>query len=208
MGDAEYITAFQRIILPIANEFNPELVLISAGFDAAEGDPLGGYNVSPAGFGQLTKLIRDLANGKVILCLEGGYNLDKIPDCMEMCVKALLGERLPQIKKMKPNASCLESVQKVLDVQKNYWTSLRPAANTDSDGSAGGAPNDGDDDNDANDNVADRKQKKINSIFQCIVFVVQCSLCLLSWLFSLLTYIAFENTTKNEYNCVVLFYVG
>lgn len=42
MGDAEYIAAFQQIIMPIAYQFNPELILISAGFDACIGDPLGG----------------------------------------------------------------------------------------------------------------------------------------------------------------------
>lgn len=42
MGDAEYIAAFQQIIMPIAYQFNPELVLVSAGFDACIGDPLGG----------------------------------------------------------------------------------------------------------------------------------------------------------------------
>lgn len=49
MGDAEYMAAFQSIIMPIAYEFNPELVLVSAGFDAAIGDPLGGCRVSPEG---------------------------------------------------------------------------------------------------------------------------------------------------------------
>lgn len=42
MGDAEYIAAFQQIIMPIAYQFNPELILVSAGFDACIGDPLGG----------------------------------------------------------------------------------------------------------------------------------------------------------------------
>ena len=47
MGDTEYFLAFQNIILPVGYEFNPDLVLVSAGFDAAVGDPLGGYKVSP-----------------------------------------------------------------------------------------------------------------------------------------------------------------
>lgn len=42
MGDAEYIAAFQQVVMPIAYQFNPELILISAGFDACVGDPLGG----------------------------------------------------------------------------------------------------------------------------------------------------------------------
>lgn len=42
MGDAEYIAAFQQVVMPIAYQFNPELILVSAGFDACVGDPLGG----------------------------------------------------------------------------------------------------------------------------------------------------------------------
>jgi acetoin utilization deacetylase AcuC-like enzyme len=42
MGDTEYLAAFQQIIMPIAYQYNPQLVLVAAGFDAAQGDPLGG----------------------------------------------------------------------------------------------------------------------------------------------------------------------
>lgn len=53
LSDAEYLAAFRSVIMPIAREFNPEIILISAGFDATEGHlaPLGGYRVSPACFG-------------------------------------------------------------------------------------------------------------------------------------------------------------
>lgn len=64
MTDLEYIMAIQQIVLPIAYEFNPELVLVSAGFDAAVGDPLGGCKVSPEGFGLFTHWLSGLANGK------------------------------------------------------------------------------------------------------------------------------------------------
>lgn len=69
-GDAEYIAAFMRIVMPIAYQFNPDLVFISAGFDAAVGDPLGGYCVTPSGYSQMTKLLSCLANGNVIMALE------------------------------------------------------------------------------------------------------------------------------------------
>jgi len=45
MGDTEYLAAFQQIIMPIAYQYNPQLVLVAAGFDAAQGDPLGGKSV-------------------------------------------------------------------------------------------------------------------------------------------------------------------
>lgn len=127
MGDVEYITAFQRIIMPIAYEFNPELVLVSAGFDAAIGDPIGHYNVTPEAYGYFTHWLSTLANGKIILCLEGGYNVNSISHAMAMCTKALLGDPLPilQLHNNKPNASCIETIQKVLQVQEKYWKSLK-----------------------------------------------------------------------------------
>ena len=42
MGDAEYMAAFTQVVMPVAYQFNPQLVLVAAGFDAARGDPLGG----------------------------------------------------------------------------------------------------------------------------------------------------------------------
>lgn len=76
-GDAEYLAAFRSIVLPIARSYNPDIVLVASGFDAAAGHPppLGGYQVSPACFGWMTKQLMSLAKGKVVLALEGGYVL-------------------------------------------------------------------------------------------------------------------------------------
>lgn len=127
MGDIEYITAFQRIIMPIAYEFNPELVIVSAGFDAAIGDPIGHYNVTPEAYGYFTHWLSTLANGRIILCLEGGYNVNSISHAMAMCTKALLGDPLPMLQShnKKPNTSCIETIQKVLEIQGKYWNSLK-----------------------------------------------------------------------------------
>lgn len=59
-------------------QFNPELVLVSAGFDAAQGDPLGGCNVSPEGYAHLTHLLMGLASGRIILILEVTFS-DPLP---------------------------------------------------------------------------------------------------------------------------------
>lgn len=127
MGDMEYVMAFQRIIMPIAYEFNPELVLVSAGFDAAIGDPLGGCKVTPEAYGHFTHWLSSLANGRIVICLEGGYNVNSISHAMAMCTKALLGDPLPPLTPPTPriNASCIETIQNVLDVQQKYWKSLR-----------------------------------------------------------------------------------
>uniref|UniRef100_A0A8C8GYI1 Histone deacetylase n=1 Tax=Oncorhynchus tshawytscha TaxID=74940 RepID=A0A8C8GYI1_ONCTS len=96
MGDVEYLTAFRTVVMPIANEFSPDVVLVSAGFDAVEGhqSPLGGYNVTAKCFGHLTKQLMKLAGGRVVLALEGGHDLTAICDASESCVAALLGDEL------------------------------------------------------------------------------------------------------------------
>ncbi|PIK56671.1 putative histone deacetylase 4 isoform X7 [Apostichopus japonicus] len=99
MGDAEYMAAFRTVVLPIAKEFSPDVVLVSAGFDAAVGHPapLGGYQVSPQCFGYMTKQLLSLAGGRVVLVLEGGYDLQSICDSSEVCTQVLLGEEAPKV---------------------------------------------------------------------------------------------------------------
>jgi len=65
MGDAEYMAAFTKIVMPVAQEFDPDLVIVSAGFDAAAGDELGGCWVTPACYSHMTHMLMSLADGKV-----------------------------------------------------------------------------------------------------------------------------------------------
>lgn len=97
MGDADYIHAFDEVIMPIAHSFNPELVLVSAGFDAARGDPLGGCDLTPRGYAQMTHRLLSLAKGKVVVALEGGYNLSSISRGMEAVLRVLLGDAPPPL---------------------------------------------------------------------------------------------------------------
>uniref|UniRef100_A0A182FMG5 Uncharacterized protein n=1 Tax=Anopheles albimanus TaxID=7167 RepID=A0A182FMG5_ANOAL len=131
MGDAEYMAAFTSVILPIAYEFEPELILVSAGFDAAIGDPLGGCRVTPEAYGYFTQWLSSLAGGRVIICLEGGYNVNTISHAMAMCAKALLGDPLPMLQAITPQhqsatvtASCYETLRNVIAVQSKHWSAL------------------------------------------------------------------------------------
>ncbi|XP_076621765.1 histone deacetylase 6 isoform X1 [Colletes latitarsis] len=125
MGDAEYIAAFQQVIMPIAYMFNPELILVSAGFDACIGDPLGGCLVTPEMYGHLTHWLSSLANGRIILSLEGGYNINSISHAMTICTKTLLGDPLPMLESNQiPCASAVNSINNVLKTQKQYWPNL------------------------------------------------------------------------------------
>ncbi|XP_026739230.1 histone deacetylase 6 isoform X2 [Trichoplusia ni] len=127
MGDAEYLSAFTQVILPIAYEYNPELVIVSAGFDACVGDPLGGCKVTPECFGRMTQLLRGLAGGRVILCLEGGYNITSISYSMTMCTKALLGDPIHHHYDPKTPAlwSAIDTIHDVINTHKQYWKSLK-----------------------------------------------------------------------------------
>ncbi|KAL3852489.1 hypothetical protein ACJMK2_016120 [Sinanodonta woodiana] len=137
MGDAEYLAAFQQIIMPVAYEFAPELVLVSAGFDAALGDPLGNYDVSPVGYAHMTHMLSSLANGKVVLVLEGGYNLVSISNCMAACTSVLLGDPCPHWAYKPPKEGAVNSIQNVIGTHKKYWKSLKFAVGLPSIGSMG-----------------------------------------------------------------------
>ncbi|GFR41478.1 hypothetical protein Agub_g2169, partial [Astrephomene gubernaculifera] len=89
--DADMLAAFRHVLLPVAAEFRPDLVIVSAGFDAVEGDPLGGCRVSPAAYGHFTALLSSLA--PTLLLLEGGYNLSATAAATEACLRVLLGEQ-------------------------------------------------------------------------------------------------------------------
>ncbi|XP_032713513.1 histone deacetylase 4 isoform X2 [Lontra canadensis] len=130
MGDAEYLAAFRTVVMPIANEFAPDVVLVSSGFDAVEGHPtpLGGYNLSAKCFGYLTKQLMGLAGGRIVLALEGGHDLTAICDASEACVSALLGNELDplpeKVLQQRPNANAVRSMEKVIEIHSQYWRSL------------------------------------------------------------------------------------
>ena len=88
-GDTEYLSLFDNKIIPKINMIDPDIILVSAGFDAGIGDPLGGYNVTPNGFGSMVKKLINVCPN-IALILEGGYNLNTISKSMEECVKVLL----------------------------------------------------------------------------------------------------------------------
>uniref|UniRef100_A0A8C2QPI3 Histone deacetylase n=1 Tax=Cricetulus griseus TaxID=10029 RepID=A0A8C2QPI3_CRIGR len=134
MGDPEYLAAFRIVVMPIAREFAPDLVLVSAGFDAAEGHPapLGGYHVSAKCFGYMTQQLMTLAGGAVVLALEGGHDLTAICDASEACVAALLGNKVDLLSeegwKQKPNPNAIRSLEAVIRVHRKYWGCMQRLA--------------------------------------------------------------------------------
>uniref|UniRef100_A0A667Z5W6 Histone deacetylase n=1 Tax=Myripristis murdjan TaxID=586833 RepID=A0A667Z5W6_9TELE len=136
MGDAEYLAAFRTVVMPIANEFAPDMVLVSSGFDVVEGHapPLGGYKLTAKCFGYLTRQLMGLAGGRLVLALEGGHDLTAICDASEACVSALLGNELDplpeDVLQQRPNLNAVHSMEKVLEAHSKYWRSLQRSAST------------------------------------------------------------------------------
>ncbi|TQE01582.1 hypothetical protein C1H46_012812 [Malus baccata] len=91
-GDADYFAVWDHILVPVAKEFNPDLIIVSAGFDAAAGDPLGGCRVTAYGYAVMLNKLMSFANGKIVLALEGGYNLESIASSTLSCVEVLLDD--------------------------------------------------------------------------------------------------------------------
>ena len=85
-GDAEYLAAFESRILPALEDFSPEVLLISAGFDAHQDDPLAQINLSEAGFAAITQRLVGVSNrhcgGRMVSVLEGGYHLRALSRCV------------------------------------------------------------------------------------------------------------------------------
>ncbi|XP_061555911.1 histone deacetylase 5 isoform X2 [Phycodurus eques] len=135
MGDVEYLTAFRSVVMPIAQQFSPDVILVSAGFDAVEGhqSPLGGYIVSAKCFGLLTQLLMGLAGGRVVMALEGGHDLTAICDASEACVSSLLGDPSDsafQWPQEKPCPKACASLERVIEIQSKHWSCLQTLSAT------------------------------------------------------------------------------
>ncbi|KOM33099.1 hypothetical protein LR48_Vigan01g265500 [Vigna angularis] len=127
VGDNDYNFAFQHVVLPIASEFNPDFIIVSAGFDAARGDPLGCCDITPSGYAHMTHVLNTLAGGKLLVILEGGYNLRSISSSATAVIKVLLGESPGcELENSFPSKAGLLTVLEVLKIQMKFWLSLGP----------------------------------------------------------------------------------
>ena len=95
-GDHEVISAFQEVLRPAALTFKPDFILISAGFDAHEKDPIASLNMTVDGFGEITSIVNELAvklcDGRIVSVLEGGYDLAALGACVERHLYRLMDD--------------------------------------------------------------------------------------------------------------------
>jgi acetoin utilization deacetylase AcuC-like enzyme len=95
-SDGDYVRVFERGVLPVLEQFRPALLLISAGFDAHESDPLAQMRMTSAGFAWITSALRAMADrvaeGRVVLVTEGGYALTALGESLDVALSALSGD--------------------------------------------------------------------------------------------------------------------
>jgi acetoin utilization deacetylase AcuC-like enzyme len=102
-GDADYLGVLRRILVPVALSFRPELILVSCGFDAHRDDPLASMELSHAGFAEMTRTLRALAEtvcgGRLLFVLEGGYAPSGLYEGTSAVLDALLDPAAPILAK-------------------------------------------------------------------------------------------------------------
>lgn len=95
-GDAEFVKIYKRILEPLAQKYKPDLLLLSAGFDIYKRDPLGGMKVTSSGFATLARILMNIAEahcqGRFVVTLEGGYNIDGQAQSVKAMLKEMRGE--------------------------------------------------------------------------------------------------------------------
>ncbi|XP_059074393.1 histone deacetylase 5 isoform X2 [Cryptomeria japonica] len=124
-GDADYLAVWDHVLIPVAKSYDPDIILISGGFDAALGDPLGGCRLTPYGYSLMTHKLMEFAGGKIVLALEGGYNLESLADSFASCVEALLADKLARSSSvLPPFESTWDVIQAVRQELRSFWPAL------------------------------------------------------------------------------------
>ncbi|MGA9521131.1 MAG: histone deacetylase [Myxococcaceae bacterium] len=127
--DADYGAVFDDLFLPIAEEYAPDWVIVSAGFDAHVNDPLGDMKLTPRGFAAMTTRLKDLAErfagGRLLLVLEGGYHVENLATSVHACTQVLAGyrEQFPT----GVNRETGEAINATRQALAPYWGTLRKA---------------------------------------------------------------------------------
>lgn len=126
MGDEDYLYAFRDVLMPISNIFAPEMVLVSAGFDAHHMDPLGGMALTESGYAAMSRMLLDIAekhcNGKALFVLEGGYDLKGLTDSVKAVIMELKGQSIyPRAKTGEASASLVQMATALKRLLIPYW---------------------------------------------------------------------------------------
>ncbi|MDY0000452.1 MAG: histone deacetylase [Polyangia bacterium] len=127
-GDAELMEVFDRVFVPVLMQYKPDVLLVSAGYDAHEADPLGGMEVSDEGFRMMARKLHLVAKatskGRLVALLEGGYDTEALGRCAVGLLEELTAEEPEE--PSKPGGGCNPRVAAVIDEvrrhQEAYWS--------------------------------------------------------------------------------------
>jgi acetoin utilization deacetylase AcuC-like enzyme len=127
-GDRDYALFYEKVIVPILDQFKPELIIVSAGQDAYHQDPLAGMTLTHEGYHYMAETLAGVADrwaeGRMLLCLEGGYHLQGQAGAVVQILSAIgqwglpIGENSPDLE---PNRQVQQRLEEVLAVQRRYW---------------------------------------------------------------------------------------
>jgi len=124
-GDGDYLRVFEEVLTPVARRFGPQLILVSAGYDAHWADPISQMQLSVTGFAEMIRTIKtlgeELSNGRIVLTLEGGYNLAALASSVRATLDVLLGNEeivdplgeSPRVGATHPIDSLLQAIREI-----------------------------------------------------------------------------------------------
>ncbi len=136
-GDMEYAAIFNHILAPIAAEFSPDFIIVSAGFDIYYQDPLGGMLVTERGFAWLARKLMAIAgqccDHRILFCLEGGYNLTGLSEGVtavikECAYKSILAQK--ETERFSRAHELPETAREAMEIQSRFWKGLANVKDT------------------------------------------------------------------------------
>jgi len=124
-GDDVYLKFFREFAIPIINQFNPELIAVSTGFDTHKLDPLTNMNLSLNSYHEIGKFLHGL-NKRIFIVLEGGYNLDILPKAILVLISSLQGNKIiidesPTVSSKEIREKSKKRVKEIEDLLSKYW---------------------------------------------------------------------------------------
>jgi acetoin utilization deacetylase AcuC-like enzyme len=126
--DADFDMVHVAIVLPILEQFKPELTLISAGYDAHERDPLASMRMTTEGYARTVQRLRRVSerHGVIALVTEGGYELTALAACLEATFKAIATDEAPPMVREPPAPGSRgeRAVQAASAAQRSYWRGI------------------------------------------------------------------------------------
>lgn len=132
-GDAEYVSVFEHLLAPVAEQFAPDLILVSAGFDTHMDDPMGGMRLTASGYAGMTASIKKIADkvcrGKIVMSLEGGYNFKALSKSVKAVLKEMAGITNCDINAMAAKADKKKMsyvLRRCIDVHRHTWNFFKP----------------------------------------------------------------------------------